>query len=821
MGYFALEKHIAARLAVAIGMVITSALVSYSSIALAADSSLEAITNREIQRREAIVNLAQTQLAEAAMLRQAGKNDEAARSILATYQSLPLSPIAEPMRTAARAAYADAALAWAQQMLNEGRRKEALEVIDSILQASVDPTNAAAKKLQKQAADPDRYPPALTPAHTERVAKVTQLLVYGDSAINLGQYDKANATFSEVLRLDPHNAAARRAMERIQQQRDKYFTAARDHTRAKMLNGVNSQWEDTLPPADLNALLKGTADTAAAASFAMRGGRERLQAKLRTLRLPRVEFTAATLDEVIEYLRITSKDVDPEGKGVGFVIKAADDVRSRTLSLNLQDVPLEEVLRYATEMAGATFRVEEHAVNIVSLSEKSTNLISKTYRVPPDFIQTAETGPGAPGAAPADPFATAPAAGTSTLTVRRMGAKEFLESRGITFGEGASASYSASTSTLIVRNTAANIDLIDQLTEEALKSAPKQVVISVKIMQVKQDMFNEMGAALSVGQANLPGLDRVFFAGGGQADVAGAGLTAVTSGLRGSGAILGKPGVDGLLALAKGQETPSLNSVSPSQFSLLGVYTDPQIALSLTALKQSKSTDVVTNPSVVVKSGQKASIRSVREFPYPTEFDPPEIPQSTGNTQYTSVLATGAANSFSNNSGPVTPTTPTAFEVRELGTILEVEPVISADGRMVEVALTPSLTEFEGFVDYGSDIRNSIDSVTLDPLLGFQLIPGTSYIVDNPVLQPIFRKSGMTTAVNVWDGSTVVIGGLVEERRTDIADSVPVLGNIPLLGRMFQSKISKVEKQAVLFFVTVHVIDPSGSRVNTASVGAR
>ena len=611
-----------------------------------------------------------------------------------------------------------------------------------------------------------------------------------------------------MLRLDAYNVAARTGMERVQQHRAQYFEAARDQQRSKMLSSVSSQWEDTLPPADLNALFKGTADASASSASAIRGGREKITEKLRTLKLPRVDFTNATLDEVIEYLRITSKDLDPEGKGVGFVIKAADDTRSRSLSLNLRDVPLEEVLRYATEMTGSSFRVEEHAVNIVSLSEKSTTLINKSYRVPPDFIQTAETGPSAP----ADPFAPATAAGTTTLTVRRMGAKEFLQSRGITFGEGASATYSAATSTLIVRNTGDNINLVDTLVEQALQTAPKQVVVSVKVMQVKQDMFNEIGAALSIGQANVPALNRVFFSGGTK-DVAGSGNSAVTSGLRGSGAILGKPGIDGLLALSSGQETPSIDSKSPSQFALLGVFTDPQISLSLRALKQSKGTDVMTNPSVAVKSGQKASIRSVRLFPYPTEFDPPQIPQQVGTTRYRSIGFSG-----SNNSGPVTPTTPTAFETRELGTILEVEPVISGDGRTVELSLTPTLTEFEGFVDYGSDIRNAIDSVSLDPLgLSFVYNAGVPYVIDNPVLQPIFRKSSMTTAVNVWDGNTIVIGGLVDERRTDIDDKVPVIGDIPLIGRMFQSKISKVEKQAVLFFVTVNVIDPSGGRVNAAA----
>ena len=62
-----------------------------------------------------------------------------------------------------------------------------------------------------------------------------------------------------------------------------------------------------------------------------------------------------------------------------------------------------------------------------------------------------------------------------------------------------------------------------------------------------------------------------------------------------------------------------------------------------------------------------------------------------------------------------------------------------------------------------------------------------------------------------------MLGGVITEKRHDIKDKVPVLGDIPLVGHAFQSKATSSEKKAVLFFVSVKVIDPAGVRLNQAT----
>ena len=79
---------------------------------------------------------------------------------------------------------------------------------------------------------------------------------------------------------------------------------------------------------------------------------------------------------------------------------------------------------------------------------------------------------------------------------------------------------------------------------------------------------------------------------------------------------------------------------------------------------------------------------------------------------------------------------------------------------------------------------------------------------DNRILQPVFRTLRENTSVVVWDGATVVIGGLIEDRNTTMEDKVPFFGNVPVIGKFFKSKGNDRIKRAVIFFVKVNIIDP-------------
>ena len=70
----------------------------------------------------------------------------------------------------------------------------------------------------------------------------------------------------------------------------------------------------------------------------------------------------------------------------------------------------------------------------------------------------------------------------------------------------------------------------------------------------------------------------------------------------------------------------------------------------------------------------------------------------------------------------------------------------------------------------------------------------------------------------IHDGSTVVLGGLIREDLQTINDKVPLLGDIPLLGRLFQSKANQSVKKNLIIFVTANIYQNDGELLNPPEV---
>jgi general secretion pathway protein D len=68
----------------------------------------------------------------------------------------------------------------------------------------------------------------------------------------------------------------------------------------------------------------------------------------------------------------------------------------------------------------------------------------------------------------------------------------------------------------------------------------------------------------------------------------------------------------------------------------------------------------------------------------------------------------------------------------------------------------------------------------------------------------------------VFNGATVVMGGLITEQRRTMEDKIPFLGDIPYLGRLFRSRSEKSDKRNLLIFVTARLVDPAGRMVRTS-----
>ena len=447
-------------------------------------------------------------------------------------------------------------------------------------------------------------------------------------------------------------------------------------------------------------------------------------------------------------------------------------------------------------------------------------MATKEWKVPPGLITS--TPAGGAGANLLDQGPTSATSTGSTDRSRggpgiatRVDAKDFFSSKGVNFPPGASIILTGN-SHLIVHDTQENLDLIDAIIT-AENSIPAQVEIESKFVEIQQNNQKELSFDWLLGQANVPGSNRVFVGGGTSGSATGVDQSKypfpvgsgqfqtfpVTSSLRTGSLAISQNAIDALLAGTAGVAAPS-----PAVAAIAGVFSDPQFQVVIHALNQKKGIDLLSAPRVTTKSGQKAVMEVIREFIYPTEFEPPQIPQTFGNQGGFQVVGAGTnpLASSQQSSFPVTPTTPTAFQTRNTGVTLEVEPVISADGYTIDLNLVPQVVEFEGFVNYGSPIQTTSTNA-----LGQTI---TNVITPNVINQPIFSTRKVTTSVTVFDGQTVVLGGLMREDVQKVEDKIPGIGDLPVVGRLFRSSSEQHLKTNLIIFVTVRVINPAGEAIH-------
>jgi general secretion pathway protein D len=223
------------------------------------------------------------------------------------------------------------------------------------------------------------------------------------------------------------------------------------------------------------------------------------------------------------------------------------------------------------------------------------------------------------------------------------------------------------------------------------------------------------------------------------------------------------------------------------------------------ALNQKKGVDLMAAPKVTTKSGVKATVKIVNEFIYPRQYDPPTIPQST------QVQIQGNVGGNLQNQTPptVTPSFPRDFTKQDLGVVLEAKPTIGPDGYTIDLELNPKVTDFDGFINYGSPI-NAVGSVSSLVPAGILRVPIRQTLTTNTINQPVFSVREVNTFVTVWDGQTVALGGLIREDVQKIQDKVPILGDIPMAGRLFRSDADQKIKKNLVIFVTPRILDAEG-----------
>lgn len=813
-----------------------SSVLSISSVLFAQEEMVPppvepSQTEAEILAREHIVRL-EAARAEGVSLIQEGINrlkegrpEEAITMIKEGRAKLPNIPKASDDFKRASKALSDAHIAVAEVALKEREFDKA--TLAAKAAAEEDPTSKIPTRLISQIESEKSKPPPEPPVAAldktteflERKAQIRRLFREGKILLNSQQFQEAEKRFQQVLLLDRDNEHAHIMINEVYKQRRKVADTMADMRRNERLWQVTDGWYPIIPgsvkppePATDIVISQEAEKTAV------------IRRKLNEIIIPEISIINGVIQDVVLFLRQQSKAHDPEKIGINIVMggglpamaptvpetpvdvpvggeeKPADAPApvtdsGRRITVQLNNVPLGDALRFITNLAGLKYVIESSAVLVVPIDYvQPMEMVTRVYLVSGtafrERVQIAPAG-GAGGAGGGGGEFSGMGMGGPVAAPATIDVKAFFESSGVPFPAGATLTFNEQTSRIIVKNTPENLEIFEQVLK-IINIIPSQVEIETKFIEISQADLDELGFDWKVGHKILGSFDaeggspaNLFPPGTGVND---ANSDSITGGLRDS-TIIQANAIEALLA---GAGFGSIGDVRNNLATFRGVLTNPQFEVIVKALSQKRSTDLLSAPRITTISGAQAQIRIVQEFIYPTEFDPPEVVAAGGGT-------------FGGGAVGITPSNPSGFRTREIGVLLNVTPQVGADGYTINLTVIPEVSEFLGFINYGGPIALAAG--------------GNVVTAQNDIRQPLFASRNLTTTVVIWDGQTVVLGGLIREDISKIHDKVPFLGDIPIIGRLFQSKVTQRSKRNLLIFVTARLIKPDGQLLNPPETG--
>ena len=645
----------------------------------------------------------------------------------------------------------------------------------------------AAKRLNPTYRNIDELSPGLR----AKDAKVDELLVKGRARYLYGDYQGALDAYREVLQYQPNNSESKAYQVRIRQMLSENSGQwNRGVTKGKLLELLDETWK--LPEVFNRENVK--VDSA--------NGNDPVIEKMKSIQLPEGFIVRdQPLDRALALLQTQAASYDKDQKGVNIVLIDTAN-KNPTVNLQLRGVSVYQALDYTCKRVGFSFTVGSGG--IVEVREDSGDSLLETEIYPLSTaavlkmtgLSAGGTGAPAAGGAASSPFGGAAAGGAGAGDGQRpeeVAIKNFLTRSGVAFELPATLSYDGTN--LIVYQSRKNLDRVKNIIRRY--SDIKQVHIEAKFMEVEQKILNELAVNWGL-------------AGGGINATTGANDTvSAQTGLRTINNVFASNNAAARNLMVNTTPTPqpapnfpgginlgnSSNTFSSATVGILGAET---LSMTLRAIEQNAGSDLMSSPSLTVLDGKTAVIKVAQLLRYP---------QAYGDTQ--SNVGTSAAAGGGTNAGTsvaITAGTPQDFTIQEVGVTLEVTPTVAADDS-IALNLKPKVTEFEGFVEYGGTSIAISGAVTVSVPSGF--------------FQPIFSTREVTTDVTVFDGATVVIGGLTREEVKTVDDKVPVLGSIPLIGAAFRSTGKTIQKKSLMVFVTANLVSPGGATLRSTHPGMR
>lgn len=523
-----------------------------------------------------------------------------------------------------------------------------------------------------------------------------------------------------------------------------------------------------------------------------------LQRKLEAIVLPEVSFTRIAVGQALAALGAAAAEFDntveaDAARGINFVF-IGPDTGGPVVTLTLREVTLKRALDLVVAAACCHYELQADAV-VVRVDGGDADLQTELFPVSRATVRRITGGgDGTPEQAVGRGVASRGRSDNGTAGGEAGAMRAFLQQAGVDFEGTAGSSLAYDGSAIIVTHSQRHLRRIRHILRRYAET--RQVEIEAKFMEVQEGALEELGVNWHVGRTDGPGAAQQFRSDNRSLAQAFNSSSANQQGriVRPEGQAMGE---DGAVTLTPELDLPILNNApqipgtahvgsgAAPLAELTGAIGEFDVNAVVRALAQRQGTDLLSAPKITVLSGHPATITVAQEMRYPQRF---------GQTQ--SQVGTGNASGGGSAGVAITAGTPEEFATRNVGVELKVTPTVEEDGRSISLELNPKVTEFDGFVEYGGPSVAISGSTTVTVPSGFY--------------QPIFSVRDISTRVTIWDGATLIMGGLTREEVKQVKDKVPVLGDIPLLGRLFRSKAESTQKRNLLIFVTARLVNPGG-----------
>jgi len=593
------------------------------------------------------------------------------------------------------------------------------------------------------------------------------------------KYAKVRKILENIFLLDPYH---KKSIRLLGQTYDKMFLYGEKRRVADvqgMLAYNTWKWIDPVLPTHLGPVATTTRTRE-------RNVASSTYAKLERIIFPNIEFDDADIFSVIRFLNRLSKRCDPDKVGIsviaGFDKKTADELLKVTMSFS--NIPMSEVLRYLCQNVGLKYKIEEGAVILgTSVDEMQTEYFPVRADLIASITGSEGVAEGEGGGGDEEDMTEKDAdffdaegtfdkdsKGKSTkVSLSSQALIKFFDDRGVKFGRDASIAYSRRSGKLVVRNTLINLRRMEELLRQYDLINTPLVLIETKIVEISVTDVEELG------------FDWDF------------------SFNKGTAGESGSWGVNQEYQPLRYYAAPDDTSSTTIPFKVLndlkilpnfgqGIFpSDVTANLSLTieAVAKNTRTETLSAPKIITTSGHEATIRMVEERYYPSGWENPEITVNNNTVQ---------------TQAPI----PEFDDSTDIGIRLTVTPIVNPDNYTITLHVKPEVVSFITFSSYTVQVEQG------------QMIAGVAHpaLTNNyEIKMPQIGRRDIDTHIKVYDGETIVLGGMIANRNVYRDDKWPIIGNIPLVGRLFTSQLAFTDQVNLLIFLTARLINNDGMPV--------